>query len=358
MEDRPKAASVMMGTGGMAVGIEAAGFHTLGFLEPNDTWGAPTRANLPDRIHTTHGEQWEEYVEEWTGKVELVYGNPPCQGLTGANRNASADHWKNQMFVDAVRIATRMRPQYIIMENIPRMLTLGSKIVEQAMRVADEEGYRMSWHKHEAGQFRVGQRRVRVMFIFERGQAKWWPSFPHHEAATASECIGDLLGCANEDGSFVEYPDDAGCDYQARLRGDCTGVMNHHWWEAPSEFETLEPGESWLSLPDEVLNEKQRIRRREGRVYNAAEVHRTHPDEVPGTVTGMPNKMHYSEHRLVSTREASRFMGFPDSWVWPWNWNYAQMAAGVCPPVTEWYGRAMMHSLAGTEMEPPVGQLF
>jgi len=357
--EKPNAVACMVGTGGMTVGVEAAGFHTLGFLEPNDTWGLPEQFNLPERVHTTCYEEWDEYIELWDGDVELVYMNPPCQGLTGANRNASADHWKNQMFVDAFRSAVRMHPRWIIAENIPRMLSLGAKIVEQAMEVADEAGYSFTWHRHEAGQFGAGQRRPRVMFVAER-HPSWWPSFPHERTATAAECISDLEDVEfSLEGEPTPYVCEPKTEYQARMReGNGDLVFNHHWWKAPEEFENLEPGKSWMSLPDSELNATQITRRNEGRVYNAAEVHRLHPDEVAGTVTGMPNKMHYSDTRLVSTREAARFMGFPDWWVWPMNWNYAQMAAGVCPPVTEWYGRAMMHSLAGTEMEAPNGQLF
>src|SRR5438132_864397 len=106
-----RAVSIMMGTGGMGVGFQQAGIETVAFLENNEAYGRPCRLNWPDAMHTESAEEWDEIVDEWDGKVQLVYGNPPCQGLTGANRNSGPDHWKNQLFPQALEVAVRMHPE-------------------------------------------------------------------------------------------------------------------------------------------------------------------------------------------------------------------------------------------------------
>lgn len=357
-----KAVSIMQGTGGASVGLQNGGIETIGFLEMNEEYGRPCRLNWPDKIHTTSTEEWEEYITDWDG-VDIVYANPPCQGLTGANKNSSADHWKNRLFIDAVATAVRMHPKIIILENIPRMLTMGAKIVDEATNVADSAGYNMSWHRHRAGDFGVSQKRDRIMFVLEQNPT-WWPSHDKQRPATVGEAIGDLYDVAVDyDGDWVEYSGPPLCDYQRKLRTgldgeQLTGTWNHAFVKVPEHHEVVPQGGTWLQLDDDQLTEKEVNRRKAGSIFNAAEIHRLHEEKYAGTVTGMWNKMHPTQTRHISVREASRLMGFPDWWRWPDSWNLAQMAAGVCPPVTEWFAEAIVHRFAGTQMEPPVGQLF
>src|SRR5205085_192243 len=143
-----------------------------------------------------------------------------------------------------------------------------------------------SVHRHMAGDFGTGQRRPRVMFVFER-DPRWWPSHPVKGPATVWEAISDLYDVPpNEDGSPVRYAGPPKSEYQALLRGDgwpggvrVAGAYgewpegavqvgnsgftsNHAFIAVPEHHERVPQGESWLGLPDEDLTEKEVLRRK------------------------------------------------------------------------------------------------
>jgi len=359
-----KALSIMMGTGGMAVGFENAGVETVAYLENNPNYGAPTRRNFPDAWHTTDMEEWDAVVEEYTGEIPIVYGNPPCQGLTGANKAASPDHWKNKLFPQAVEWAVKLEPEIIAFENIPRMLSMGREHLAAADEIAKHHGYHLSIHRHAAGDFGVSQRRPRVMFVWSRRQYLW-PSHEYRPPATVKDAISDLYEVTpNDDGSWMKHEVPPQSEYQELMRltrdraGTVKGFVNHYaMWTAPHHSD-IPQGGAWMEMERELLTDKERERLDAGRIFNAAEIRRLREDKHASTVTAMQNKMHPLEPRLISVREAARLMGFPDWFEFPNSWDYGQMSAGVCPPVTEWFAKMFSHVLAGTPIPVPVGRLF
>lgn len=353
----------MVGTGGMAVGLEQGGLDVVGILELNDHYGAPQRMNWPEKVHATDVEQWDPMIEKFMEEgVDVVFSNPPCQGLTGASRTSGPDNPKNQLFVEGLKWALKMQPKFVVQENIPRMLTMGYKYVEETIRIADSHGYSTVIHRHRAGDFGVCQDRPRVMFVYQKEDA-WWPSHPKLRPATVKEAISDLYEMEPDtEGGFIDYAGPSQSEYQEQLRcydeGPDGGVYNHALMGLPDHYQHIPQGERWTAIPDDLLTEKELERKLRGQLYNASELHRVRENRYASTVTGMQNKMHPIQNRKLSVREACRLMGFPDWWRWPSSWDYSQMAAGVCPPVLKWYAQVISHKLGGDAVEPPVGHLF
>lgn len=358
-----KAVSVMMGTGGMAVGFEQAGIDTLAFLEADEGYGAPTRQNFKHAIHATSKEEWDGIIDN-LGEVPIVYGNPPCQGLTGANKAASPDHWKNKLFPEAVEWAVKLRPEFIAFENIPRMLSMGRAHLQAADDVAKRHGYKLMVHRHAAGDFGTSQKRQRVMFVWSKRDVPLWPSHEHRKPISVRDAVSDLYDVEPGDGSWQKHVSEPQSEYQDRLRrtraGDdiVMGFFNHAMMHVAVHHHDIPQGGAWMEMPRDELTEKERDRLDNGRIFNAAEVRRLREDRHASTVTAMANKMHPTRPRLISVREAARLMGFPDWFVFPNSWDYGQMSAGVCPPVTEWFARVFSHVLAGTPIAVPYGRLF
>jgi len=367
----PRAVGVIPLGGGMTIGLERAGFDTVLSMEMDEAWTANIRLNRPDVPQVTGLEEWEAYAESMReDPPELVYGSPPCQGVTGASATASADNPKNEWVIHFARAALTIGPRFALWENIPRMLSIGRPIVTRVEEMCRAEGYTLSAHVHEVGDFGVCQRRKRVMFVMERkGKGIAWPSHPHLRAPTVWETVSDLAEMETydedegglDDGEVPVFPYEGAPhnDHQAALRHPEGFTWNHDRSSMPDRFAALPPGKVWIfDMPDEALSEKELDRKRRGAVFNAHELHRLHPDRVARTLTGARNKLHPTQNRIVSVREASRLMSFPDSWRWAHERNFQQMAAGVCPPVCEWFGAVMMAELAGTPLPALEGRLF
>jgi site-specific DNA-cytosine methylase len=354
--------------GGMTIGLERAGFDggdTI--LEMNEPWTRNITLNRPQYTRTlTSLEEWEVWAEEQReDPPQLVYGSPPCQGVSGASSTSSATNPKNEWTLHFARTALRVRPNFIIWENVPRMLTVGRPIWTAVEEMARAEGYSMTVHRHDAGEFGVCQRRSRIMFVMERrGEEIPWTTHGPVITPTCMEVIGDLEGLEPPEDPFnidtpMEYRGATTVEAQWKLRNPAGYTWDHDVITLPERFELVKPGTAWWdTMPRDSMTEKERARIDEGRLYNAFEMHRLHPDRVARTITGTRNRMHPTENRLLSVRESSRLMGFPDDWKWAHPGDVQQFAAGVCPPVCEHYGRVMMNALAGERMPVPEGRIF
>jgi site-specific DNA-cytosine methylase len=353
--------------GGMTIGLERAGFdggETL--LEVSEGWTKNLALNRPQYTDfRTTLDEWEQWADEMKeDPPQLIYGSPPCQGVSGASSTSSADNEKNQWFLRATETAVKARPSFIIWENIPRMLTVGRPIWMEADDIARKAGYTMTVHHHDASAYGVCQRRKRLMFVLEkRGQEIAWPTHEALPAPTCIEAIGDLEDMEPAENPFdieqpTPYPMEAQNEWQAALRSDTGYTWDHDVCIMPDRFELVRPGTAWMhSMPREAMTDKERDRIDGDRLFNAFEMHRLHPDKVARTITGSRNRMHPTRNRLLSVRESSRLMAFPDDWKWAIPGDTQQFAAGVCPPIVEWYGQVITHALAGTAMPVPEGRI-
>ncbi|MGH2486719.1 MAG: DNA cytosine methyltransferase, partial [Ktedonobacterales bacterium] len=111
------------GGGGLALGIERAGFRHAALIEYDHDSCETLRANS----HTagTRGKPWpvreldaRDYpYERWAGQIHLLAGGPPCQPFSIAGRHAGDTDSRN-MFPVMVRAARALRPQAILIENV------------------------------------------------------------------------------------------------------------------------------------------------------------------------------------------------------------------------------------------------
>lgn len=354
--------------GGMTIGLERAGYDggdTV--LELSEKWTENLRLNRPEYTrYITSLDEWEAWAESMReDPPQLTYGSPPCQGVTGASSTASADNAKNLWFLRATEIAVKSRSNFVLFENIPRMLSVGRPIWTQAEEICRRHGYSMTVHHHDAQEFGVCQRRKRLMFVMERkGEEIPWPTHERVKAPTCMETIGDLTDQEQVERPFdadcpMEYETEAQTEWQEALRNPAGHTWDHDVEMLPERFEMVEQGRAWWdSMPRDAMTEREKERIDQDRLFNAFELYKLHPDRVARTITGTRNRIHPMRNRLLSVRESSRLMGFPDDWKWALPGDIQQFAAGVCPPVAEWYGRVIAHALAGEAMPVPEGRIF
>jgi DNA (cytosine-5)-methyltransferase 1 len=102
-------------------------------------------------------------------EVHLVAGGPPCQGFSVAGKRDPNDP-RNRLFREFVRVVSQVRPWYVVMENVPGILTMQKGAVKQAICEAFQEiGYpNMSVAVLESVTYGVPQIRPRAIFIANR----------------------------------------------------------------------------------------------------------------------------------------------------------------------------------------------
>jgi DNA (cytosine-5)-methyltransferase 1 len=161
------------GAGGMSVGFRQAGLHKIASIEIDKDASATIRQNFPNSHHFEKNIQELECAEidrVLQGRhINVVCGGPPCQGFSVAGLR-NADDPRNQLFREYIRIVRHLQPDFIVMENVPGLLTMqNGAVIEEIRKQLTEVGYpNVSVRILEAAQFGVPQLRARVVIIGNR----------------------------------------------------------------------------------------------------------------------------------------------------------------------------------------------
>ena len=123
MQSNLSSIELFTGAGGLALGLEKAGWHHLALVEKDHHACSTLQLNC-SRGHDL-ARRWQLYpgkVQEFdykaiNSKVDLVAGGPPCQPFSlGGKHRAHQD--RRDMFSEAVRAVRELRPKYFLFENV------------------------------------------------------------------------------------------------------------------------------------------------------------------------------------------------------------------------------------------------
>lgn len=182
------------GMGGMSLGMKMAGIVPVAAV---DIWSDAVDAyekNFPKvktYVDDLSSKQFRDaFVKEWKGRVYLVAGGPPCQTFSAA-RNQKYVPNEDEMSVHFASAATRIGPEIIIMENVPKYRR--SNTWMQVQRVFQRNGYEVRSEVFDAVDFGIPQRRKRFIVVAcKRGsKCKDLSMIPK---VRVQKSIGEILG--------------------------------------------------------------------------------------------------------------------------------------------------------------------
>jgi len=117
-----------------------------------DGWIAHQPASVPGVSHVIcgdvrklTGERLLNILGMEKGELGCIFGGPPCQGFTRANRNRRPDDPRNQLLFEFARLIVEVQPRSLIMENVPEVATMidldGIPILQKFLRVLQDGGF-------------------------------------------------------------------------------------------------------------------------------------------------------------------------------------------------------------------------
>src|SRR5579885_967145 len=137
--------ALFAGAGGFATGFSLAGFRPTFFNEMNAQAAQTFRYNFPEAVpfvcpvqalsartvQTALGEKQE---------LDVMIGGPPCQGFSINAPVRSDDDPRNDLFRHYVRIVLEgLRPKFIVMENVPGLISLdGGKTLKDVIAAFEQ----------------------------------------------------------------------------------------------------------------------------------------------------------------------------------------------------------------------------
>ncbi|QLF69804.1 DNA cytosine methyltransferase [Peteryoungia desertarenae] len=326
------AIDLFCGAGGLSAGLEMAGFKVLAgndiFAAAGETFCRthPNAKFILGPIEDLSVTELMSLTGLKPGELTVLAGGPPCQAYSVYNHQRGMHDARATLFKEYLRIVDGLRPQWIVMENVTGIYSIGGG---EAVRAIKSElgalGYAVQEQVLRSEDFGVPQERRRVVFIGNRIGVPISHPLPTHGPeqgqpfTTIRDAIGDLPTLENgEDKGRVAYRDDIPSRFQRLMRGNQTMVEGH---VAPTlgkvnmqRLPFIPPGGSWRDIPHELLPEGMKRAKRSDHTKRYG---RMTWDGLSCTVLTKCDihwgaYIHPEQDRAITVREAARLQAFPD----------------------------------------------
>jgi DNA (cytosine-5)-methyltransferase 1 len=170
-----KVGSLFAGIGGFDLGLERAGFEI--------TWQVEIDPYC-QRVLAKHWPHVQRYGDiraiDWATvpRVDLLCGGFPCQDLSFAGKRAGIDGERSGLWSEYVRAIRALRPRYILVENVPGLLT--NEYMGRVLGDLAACGYDAEWSVLSACAMGAPHTRERVFIL------------AYAESCAAEECSMEL----------------------------------------------------------------------------------------------------------------------------------------------------------------------
>jgi DNA (cytosine-5)-methyltransferase 1 len=368
---------IFAGVGGLALGLELAGFRAVAMVEQNLRACAVLRQNRPG--WNVLNSPVENVDFRGFKGIDLLAGGPPCQPFSaGGLARGFLD--SRDMFPQASRVLSEMLPRAFLFENVrglmrplfkeyleyiklsltfPRSTPCQSLSWREHLSIMREVTpprsscpslkYNVSVHLVDATDYGVPQRRSRVFIVGFRSDVCSSYTFP---PPTHSR-------------SMLDYQQDVSGEYweqyklprpsslkKKHLSGKDLGVPS-----CLTRWQTVR--DALRGLPDPRLRDS--LSGEKDHVYHAgAKIYEGHSGSsldrpsktIKAGVNGVPGgeNMLLDEHgepRYFTVREAARIQTFPDSFVFGGSWSEGmrQIGNAVPPSLSQIVGQSILEKL-------------
>jgi DNA (cytosine-5)-methyltransferase 1 len=159
--------SLFAGIGGFDLGFERCGMRVLWQVEKEPYCRAVLARHFPEAVRF---EDVREVGAHDLEKVDLICGGFPCQDLSSAGKGAGLDGARSGLWAEFARIVRELRPRYVVVENVPALLTGKGKRwarapIGRVLGDLAEVGYDAEWACLSAREFGAPHLRKRIWIV-------------------------------------------------------------------------------------------------------------------------------------------------------------------------------------------------
>ena len=103
-------------------------------------------------------EDARKIVPEELPDIDLICGGFPCQSFSIAGKRGGFEDARGTLFFEIARIARVKRPKYLLLENVPGLLSHDSgRTFATILNALSELGYNVAWQTLNSANFGVPQ---------------------------------------------------------------------------------------------------------------------------------------------------------------------------------------------------------
>ena len=195
-----KAIELFAGAGGLALGIEKAGFDKIGLVEFDSAAAATLKYNRPswnvihDDIANISKLDLEEYFSIKKGELDLLSGGAPCQSFSYAGKRLGLEDTRGTLFYHYAVFLEKLQPKMFLFENVKGLTSHDKgKTYETILNVFESEGYTVQSKVLNAWDYGVAQKRERMIMVGIRNDLASKTSFEYPEAHNYKPVLRDIL---------------------------------------------------------------------------------------------------------------------------------------------------------------------
>lgn len=289
------------GAGGLALGLERAGFNALGLIEIDKDAAETLKLNRPDwnvicsDIANISCLDLNKYFDIKTGELDLLSGGAPCQAFSYAGKRLGFDDTRGTLFYHYALFLKKLQPKIFLFENVKGLLTHDKgRTYKTILNTFTQSGYEIIKSVLNAWDYGCAQKRERLITIGIREDLKdkIFINFP--KAHDYKPVLRDVL---------QDVPESEGVQYSEYKR---------------NIFKLVPPGGYWRDIPEDIAKEYMKSCWNMGGGRTGI-LRRMSMDEPSLAVLTSPTqkqteRCHPLEPRPFTVRENARIQAFPDDW--------------------------------------------
>lgn len=297
-----KLIELFAGAGGLALGLEKAGFKSVLLNEIDKQACETLKLNRPE-WNVLHDDIKNVNFEPYANKIDLLTGGFPCQAFSYAGNKLGFEDTRGTLFFEFAKAVQIIKPKVIMAENVRGLQRHDNgRTLETIKDVIKDLGYSLIEPRVlKAMYFKVPQKRERLIIVAVKNEYKEvaqfkWPSpykrimtlrdafkkgelystvVPKSEGQKYPQRKKEILDKVPQGGYWRDLPIELQKEYMMKsfyLGGGKTGMARRLSWDDPSLTLTCAPAQK--------------------------QTERCHPEET----------------RPLTVREYARIQTFPDSW--------------------------------------------
>lgn len=308
------------GAGGLALGIEKAGFNTIGLIEFDKDAAETLRVNRPkwrvihEDIANISCLDLEAYFGIKAGELDLLSGGAPCQAFSYAGKRLGLEDARGTLFYHYAIFLQKLQPKMFLFENVRGLLSHDKgRTYATITSIFEQAGYTIQKEVLNAWDYGNPQKRERLITIGIRNDLLDRVQYQFPEPHDYKPVLKDVL---------LDCPDGPGVPYGEKKR---------------KIFELVPPGGYWRDIDPVIAKEymKSCWDMEGGRT---GILRRMSLDEPSLTVLTSPSqkqteRCHPLEARPFTVRENARCQSFPDDWEFCGNVSSQYKQVGNAVPV-------------------------
>ena len=148
-----------------ALGVYRANFGVGESVAVNEDIGALLPGDLG-----TPSSSVERDLRAQLGQLDLIVAGPPCQGHSDLNNSSRRNDERNKLYLKVARFSEIVRPNAILIENVPAVVHDKNDVVESVRRSLSEQGYFVDEALLDLRSFGIPQTRRRHILLANRSQ--------------------------------------------------------------------------------------------------------------------------------------------------------------------------------------------